>query len=80
MGSTRAVTAGKASNRKISSGGIMNFWEELGLTIFSAILRQLKFDPSKHTLLEKVLTPIRDELNMLYPISVSPIVNSPTGP
>jgi hypothetical protein len=47
----------------------MNFWEELGLTIFNAILRQIKFDPAKHALLATVLVPIRDELLVLYPLA-----------
>jgi hypothetical protein len=49
----------------------MNFWEELGLTIFNAILRQVKFDPAKHALLAKVFIPIRDELLVLYPLDTS---------
>jgi hypothetical protein len=46
---------------------MLNFWEELALTIFNAILRQIKFDPAKHTALATVLIPVRDELNILYP-------------
>lgn len=46
---------------------MLNFWEQLGLTIFTAILQQLHFDPTKATTLSKVLIPIRDTLNTLYP-------------
>lgn len=45
----------------------MTFWEQLGLTIFSSILSELHFNPAKLTLLSKILIPIRDTLNMLYP-------------
>lgn len=50
---------------------MLNFWEELGLTIFTAVLRQLHFDPTKASTLSKVLIPIRDTLNTLYPPTTS---------
>lgn len=52
----------------------MNFWEELGLSIFTAILRQLHFDAAKHATLKNVLVPIRDTLLVLYPL------DTPAGP
>lgn len=45
----------------------MNFWEQLGLTIFASILTQLHFDPNKVNTMSKILIPMRDTLNMLYP-------------
>jgi len=46
---------------------MLNFWEQLAINIFQAILSQLHFDPAKHQTLKNVLTPIRDTLNILYP-------------
>jgi hypothetical protein len=45
----------------------MHFWEQFALNIFQAMLSQLHFDPAKATLLSKILIPIRDTLNVLYP-------------
>jgi hypothetical protein len=46
---------------------MLGFFEQLGITIFVALLHQLHFDPAKHAGLGKVLIPIRDTLNTLYP-------------
>ena len=52
-------------------GVAMNFWEQMGLTIFATILSELHFNPAKLGLLTKILVPIRDTLNLLYPPSVT---------
>jgi hypothetical protein len=52
-------------------GAEMNFWEQLGLTIFASILNQLHFDPAKVTTMSKVLIPMRDTLNLLYPPNIT---------
>lgn len=49
----------------------MNFWEQLAVNIFQAILSQLHFDPEKHKTLRNVLVPIRDTLLVLYPLQIT---------
>jgi hypothetical protein len=52
-------------------GANMNFWEQLGLTIFQSVLAELHFNPAKVTTLSKILIPIRDTLISLYPLNIT---------
>ncbi len=48
---------------------MLTFWEQMGITIFQALLTDLHVNPAKLSTLTKVLTPIRDVLNSLIPPS-----------
>lgn len=58
---------------------MLSFWEQLGLSVFQAILAQLHFDPTRQGLLRNILVPIRDTLLILYPLA-PPVVQAATPP
>lgn len=56
---------------------MLSFWEQFAVAIFQGILTGLHLTPTNIPVLGKVLIPIRDTLNLLYPPTPTTTTTTP---